>query len=481
MPSWRRWSGLSKGPPSGESTEHPFDASPPEPVAETTVPLEADHVRVGFLGHVNLVFLTYVANAGITFVVAVLVARALGAEGRGVYGLFLLSASLTQAVLGLGLGVSAVYHLGKGAYTLPRIVANSQQVTLAAAAISGLLVLLAWPILGGTLLGHDTPYWVFALAVPLFLNYNVLTTVLQGASRFTAMNAVILFQPLVLLLLLISGIALGDVDITAALLFWCGATFAATLLALALLGREALRLDDLLRIDWPSLREQVRFGMQGQVGNLIQLLNYRLDQFIVLLFVSTAAVGIYAVSVTLSQSVWFAANAVAAVLLPRLTAADEAEAARTTPLVCRNTLLVSALGALGLAAVSPWLVEGLFGAQFEASLTPLLWLLPGTVALAGSKILTSYIFSQGRPLTNSLITAVALVVTLAADFALIPRFGVTGAAVASSLAYGVHFALSLLAYRRLSGGSVWEAVIVQGDDLRRYLDAARQRIAPARQ
>jgi len=36
-----------------------------------------------------------------------------------------------------------------------------------------------------------------------------------------------------------------------------------------------------------------------------------------------------------------------------------------------------------------------------------------------------------------------------------------------------------VAYRRLSGGSVWEAVVVRGDDLRRYLDAARQRFAPA--
>ena len=438
----------------------------------------ADNGRPAFLGLVNLVFLSYVANAALTFVVAVLIARALGAEGRGVYGLFLLTASLTQAVLGLGLGVSSVYHLAKGTYSLPRIVANSQQVTLAAAAISGLLVLLAWPVLGDTLLDHNTPFWVFAFAVPLFLNYNVLTTVLQGTSRFTAMNAVIVLQPLVLLLLLVTGIALGDVDTTAALLFWCGGSLAASLLALVLLGRKALRFEELLRFDWPSLREQVRFGMQGQVGNLIQLLNYRLDQYIVLLFVSTAGVGIYAVSVTLSQSIWFAANAVAVVLLPRLTATDKEDAARTTPLVCRNTLLVSALGAVALAAVSPWLVETLFGAEFEASLTPLLWLLPGTVALAGSKILTSYIFSQGRPLTNSLITAASLIVTLIADFALIPRFGVTGAAVASSLAYGVHFALSLVAYHRLSGGSIREAVIVQGDDLRRYLDAARERIAP---
>jgi len=183
-------------------------------------------------------------------------------------------------------------------------------------------------------------------------------------------------------------------------------------------------------------------------------------------FVSTAGVGVYAVSVTVSQSVWFIANAVAVVLLPRLTGADASDAARTTPLVCRSTLFVSALAALALGVASLWLIEALFGDDFESAVEPLLWLLPGTVALAGSKILTSYIFSQGHPLTNSLITVAALAVTLAADFALIPPFGVAGAAVASSLAYGVHFALSLAAYRRLSGGSIWEAVVVRGDSRR---------------
>lgn len=436
--------------------------------------------QAGFLANVNFVFLTYVANATLAFVIAVILARALGAEGRGVYALFLLSASITQAALSLGLGVSAVYELGKGTTAIARIVANSQHVVLGSAVVSGLLVLIAWPLFGDRLLDHDTPYWIFAFAVPLFVNYQLLTTILQGASRFTAMSAVVVAQPIALLALLGAGAAFGEIDTRMALLSWSGGTLAATLLALLLLGRPALRLRELLRFDGPSLRRQVRFGMRGQVGNLVQLLNYRLDQYIVLLFVSTAGVGIYAVSVTMSQSVWFIANAVAAVLLPRLTAASKTEAARTTPVVCRNTLLVSVLAASALAAISPWLVEGLFGGEFGSALNPLLWLLPGTVALAGSKILTSYIFSQGQPLTNSLITAAALIATVAADFALIPPFGVTGAAVASSIAYGVHFALSLAAYRRLSGGSISEAVFIQGDDLRGYLEAARRRFAAVR-
>jgi O-antigen/teichoic acid export membrane protein len=437
-----------------------------------------DGARLGFVGNVNLVLLSYVASAALAFVATVLVSRALGPEGRGIYALFLLTVSLTQVVVSLGVGVSAVYFIGKGTYPLARIVANTQQVALASAVLAVALVVLAVPTVGDALLDRGVPYWAFAFMLPLFLNYGVLTSVLQGASRFVAMNALIVLQPLVLVALLAVALASGDVTTGEALVYWSIATAAAVAIGLVALGAAFLS-RELVRFDWPSIWEQIRFGVQGQIGNLVQLLNYRLDQYIVLLFVNAAGVGIYAVAVAVSQSVWFVSNAVATVLLPRLTAAGEDDAARTTPVACRNTLLLSALAAGALAILAPFIVEPIFGEDFAPAVTPLLWLLPGAVALAGSKILASYVFSRGYPLVNSAITVGALVVTLGADFALIPALGVTGAAIASSLAYCAHFALSLVAYRRLSGGSLREAVVVGGADLRMYADFAR-RLAPAK-
>jgi stage V sporulation protein B len=148
-------------------------------------------------------------------------------------------------------------------------------------------------------------------------------------------------------------------------------------------------------------------------------------------------------------------------------------------MLCRNTLLVSGLGAIALGVTAPWLVPAVFGNEFRDSVAPLLWLLPGTVALSGSKILASYIFSQGRPGLNSLITIGSLVATVSADIALIPLFGVEGAAAASTLAYAVHLTLSLLAYRALSGSSISDALLVRGEDFRRYANLARGRLSPA--
>jgi O-antigen/teichoic acid export membrane protein len=213
--------------------------------------------------------------------------------------------------------------------------------------------------------------------------------------------------------------------------------------------------------------------MQGQLSNLIQLLNYRLDSYLVLLLVNASGVGLYAVGVSLSEGMWLIANSVSVVLLTNLTAGDDENAARMTPIVCRNTLLVTAAASLAAAAVSPFAIPWIFGDAFDDAVLPFLWLLPGTVALAGTKILAAYVFSRGRPLINAQIAFVTLVITVVADLALIPPFEVAGAAAASSLAYGCSLALSAVAYRRVSGGSISSVLLPRSSDVPYYVVGLR--------
>jgi peptidoglycan biosynthesis protein MviN/MurJ (putative lipid II flippase) len=76
-------------------------------------------------------------------------------------------------------------------------------------------------------------------------------------------------------------------------------------------------------------------------------------------------------------------------------------------------------------------------------------------------------------LINAQIAFVTLLVTIVADLALIPPFEVAGAAAASSLAYCCSLALSLLAYRRLSGGSIADAVLPRLSDRPYYVDGVQ--------
>jgi O-antigen/teichoic acid export membrane protein len=425
------------------------------------------------LRDINFVFATYVAGYLLAFVLQVLIARGLGTKGRGTYEIVLLTVSLTQAVLSLGVGVASLYYVGKRTYAFRDLLSNSQWIVVVSMLLSGLFVLIAAATFGSKLVDRGVPYWVFLFWLPLFLNFNLLIAFLQAENRFLAMNSVILLRPVVMIALLVAGVLAGGLTTTNVFVFWSVSLLFSVLLALSLLGLRNLHLPTILWPRWPVLKAQVKFGLQGQAGNILQLLNYRVDKYIALIFVGRDGVGIYAIAVGVTESIWFVANAVAVVLVPRLTRVHSDEAAELTPLFCRHTLFLSLLGAAAVGVASPVLLPIMFGNAFAPAVVAVWWLLPGTVALAATKVLAGYIFSQGKPLINSYITVASLIVTVVADLVLIPLFGVPGAAAASSLAYTTSLALSLAAYQRLSGRPAWSTLAINAGDLRLYLLAAR--------
>lgn len=432
-----------------------------------------------FVGNVNVVLMTYALDGALAFAAGVMVARLLGPGGRGAYGLFVVSAALAQTVLGLGLGNAAVYFINKRQMRPHDVVGATHVVVIAAAALVTLALAVVVPVAGRDVLGAGVSPWLLAAAVPVLIYATILRVVLQAESRFIEMGAATLVQPLSLLALVGVAAALGSPRTSLIVGIWIASNAASALFSAWRLGAGVLALGAMARPPFGSVRRLATFGVQGETGNVLQLLNYRLDQYLVRAFVSIAGVGIYAVGVSMTEAVWLIANAVAIVLLPRLAGADEDDVRRMTPLAARTTLVVVAAGAGALALVAPVIVPAFFGHAYDESVHALWFLLPGTVALSGSKVITSYIFSQGRPLVNTGITLVSLAVTLVALLLLVPPYGVHGAAAASSLAYIAHFGAALVAYRRISGENPLTAVVPQRADFRLYGDAARDVLARA--
>ncbi len=429
--------------------------------------------RGSFLGHVNVVAVTYAIDGMLAFAQGALIARALGVDGRGVYAIFVVSAAFAQVVLALGMGNAAIYYLNKRELPVRAVVSAAHVATLWALAATAIVIALAQVWSDGDLFGGGVPDWLFVAAVPVLVYSTLLKLVLQAMSRFVELGVTIVMQPLIMLVLVPVAMATDNATPSRIIGYWIIAQAASAAVALACIGLSNLDLAQIVRPRWHTLRRLVGFGVQGEAGNVLQLLNYRLDQYLVRAFVSLAGVGIYAVGVSLTEAIWLLANAVAIVLVPRLTLADADEARRMTPIAARNTILLASIGALALAAAAPVMVPLVFGDAYQRSVDALWLLLPGTVALTGSKVLTGYIFSQGRPLVNTGITLLALAVTVVADVTLIPAFGVNGAAAASSLTYVAHFAAALVAYRVISGQRAIDAIVPRASDVQLYRDALR--------
>jgi O-antigen/teichoic acid export membrane protein len=215
---------------------------------------------------------------------------------------------------------------------------------------------------------------------------------------------------------------------------------------------------------WPRWDRQVihptlTYGMKAYVGNLMQFFNYRLDVLIVNAFIGPVGVGIYGVAVTLAELLWRLPNSVAFVIFPKAASTSQESMNRFTPKVFWIVLAISSMGALGLALLGKLVIHVIFSDAFEAAYLPMLVLLPGVVLLGACKVLANDIAGRGFPQYNSIVSGSVLVITVGLDLALIPKIGILGAAITSTVAYASSLVLSVIFYLRVSRSQPSEAKV----------------------
>ena len=430
--------------------------------------------QASFLLSVNVVFFSQVAIYGLAFLFRVVLARGLGDVGLGAYSLFYLSVLIASGTGSLGIGLGSIYFLNKGDYSLQQLFSSSVFAIGVGAAVTSLVVALYAMAFGDEAFVAGRAYWLYLPTVPVMVTYVLLTALLHGSSRFPALAFVGVTQG-VAALLIAGGLYLTDnLDLFGAILAWSGSFAVADVLALTLVGAGNIHWREVLRPRWDILRRQIGYGAQGQVSNIAQLLNFRFDQYLVAAFVARASVGHYAVAVGVGETVWWVSTAVAIVMLPRLTGLDKERADEVTPIVSRNTLLISALAGAAVVIVSPVAIPLVFGDEFKPAVTPLILLMPGLVAISGSRVLASYLFSQGKVIYNTYTTLLTLVATLALDLALIPTLEVKGAAIASSVAYVLALVSTIWFYRRLVHIRLKDLLLAQPADIAHYRNLVRR-------
>jgi O-antigen/teichoic acid export membrane protein len=142
-----------------------------------------------------------------------------------------------------------------------------------------------------------------------------------------------------------------------------------------------------------------------------------------------------------------------------------ADAALTAATLTRTTLALTALLAIPAAILGPRLVRIVYGSQFTDAGVALRLIIPGVVAYSVVAVLSRYLTGRGRPGTATLILVLGLVVNVIANFWLVPRFGILGAATASSLSYALTAVVFVIVFVRVSNRGVVETLVLRRSDL----------------
>jgi O-antigen/teichoic acid export membrane protein len=150
-----------------------------------------------------------------------------------------------------------------------------------------------------------------------------------------------------------------------------------------------------------------------------------------------------------------------------------AEANRLTPAACRHTMFLTAVSAVTCATLGPFAIRYLYGDAFAGAITPLLILLPGVLMLSQAHIFYSDLNGRGKPEVTTLSALAALILTIVLDLVLIPRYGITGAAVASTCAYTAEFAVAGSFFVHHTGLTWREILVFRKSDLHHYYRVAR--------
>jgi O-antigen/teichoic acid export membrane protein len=250
-------------------------------------------------------------------------------------------------------------------------------------------------------------------------------------------------------LAVVSGVAVVAVGlghrVTAVLVAWAAAQVVAALVAFVDVARLSGR-----HPSSTSRRALLSYGTRAQASNLVTFLNYRLDVLLVVALASTAEAGRYAAVVVLAEGLWFVSMVAGTVLFPRVAAeADEVRRRDLTELVARLTWWATAITAVIAALLAGPLLRVVFGRSMEVASGAFRVTLIGVTLLAMARVLANYTAGVGRPGLNAVGSLLALGVNVALNFALIPRHGITGAATATAISYGVLTAYQLVVYARI--------------------------------
>jgi len=359
----------------------------------------------------------------------VLAARLLGVEDRGHLALLVLIPTVLAQLGGLGLPIAATFHIarspGLARPIMRSLVAPAVKQGVALTALHGVILALLLP--GKA----ETVQWAGVLSlgvVPGLLAFEYGQAALQGQHRFRSFNVLRLMPQALYSLVVALLFVIALESLPAVVAGWVVPVAVMGACAVVIAARGAPPADG---EPPPSPRELLRFGLRGLLGASSPSESLRIDQAVVGLFLTPAALGLYVVGLALTNLPRFIAQAIGTVAYPQVSSQVEPQAARRT--MWRMFGLTVGLCAVVvglLELLAGWLVPLFFGESFSGAVPLTRILLVSALLLSARRILIDAARGAGHVSLGNLGEAVSWAALVPAMAVLAPAYGARGVAFA---------------------------------------------------
>ena len=370
------------------------------------------------------------AHLTLAFVSGVITARWLEPEGKGAYAALLSLITIVSSMASLGLGDAAVVMLGRTEATMKDFVRATLIPVLGVSIVGAfVLALLAeaqladqGPTLGRAIL-------VSAVVVPIASLAKIMNDIANAREQIVRTSVIRVASHVVTLGGLLIFVVVAGLHITGGML----AVVVSSGFAAAGGAMLILQMGGDFRPIWNMhlLGRALRLGLVIELSHVLLTLAARVDVLFVYSIAGRASAGHYSVALTVGELVATAASAVAFALYPRVARISDEEGYALVAKASRVGLAMSALSAIALGLLVPFLLPLAFGDDYRPSVVPALILLLGGVLWGELRLLTRARTARGRTRLQLAAYGTTLIVMVALDLLLIPPLGIEGAAIAS--------------------------------------------------
>lgn len=395
-----------------------------------------------------------------TFVMAPLLAQALGVPGRGELAAITAPSLLALSIATLGVPDALTRAIAAGSHPSTRSWWTAWALVLG----GGVAAFVASVLLAPSITGSARPGTVHlvalaAAAVLPGLAIGLLRARAAGEHAWGSVTAERIIAGSLKIAATVVLAASGHLTLTTATI-----VIAFSPLAGGLVYLRAARADTagVLRP-----RQLLAFSARSWVGSIAGVLIVRLDQLLVLPLSDATQLGLYAVAVNLSEVPLVVTNAVREVMLAKDAGDNDDE---RVPRVARSAAVVAVAVAVPIGATAWSWVPVLFGPSFDPVLPVLAVALVGTVIGVPGSIAGSSLTARGRPELRSLSILVGCTANVAALLVLVPTLGAVGAAIATLIGNLLSSNGSVRGAARLTGCRIRDFYAVRPTDVRRVAE-----------
>ncbi len=405
----------------------------------------------------------------IQLVSIVVISRELGPEMQGIYVLSLLFPSTLAMLLNLGISGANIYYIGKGKVSYSTAwhtcIYLYKRLLLVGVGLLFIALFISYNLNYSTGVSAFWPIVIF----PILLFSPILASFFQATESFKFYNRIILIQPAILLICVLASVLLDVIDVDLILLFFS----ISHIITLSVVFKEHKK--NVVReakFSRRYLKLAIRYGSRVHISNILSFLNYKIDLFMIGFFLNPASVGIYSIAIQISEKLWIISQSISTVLFPRLSNLKNAheKKIKITSFSIKVTMYLTTLGAMVLYLIADWTVVYIFGSGYSQVPDVIIYMIPGVVSLSVSRVIANFIAAHGKPEINMYGTLVVLIVAVIMNLILIPKFGLVGGAIATSVSYFISMLLRMISYIYITKTTIFNLFLPSKGEIHMVLE-----------